>query len=83
MTTAAMLGVDTCPLEGFIPPKYNEILGLTAQGYSAVVGCAALILIGIWPPHEVATWIVGGTAGLLVVGWFGGVRRFFKGLLKS
>lgn len=41
MTTAAMLGVDTCPIEGFIPPKYDEVLGLVDQGYGAVVVCAA------------------------------------------
>ncbi len=41
MTTAAMLGVDTCPIEGFIPAKYDELLNLTAQGYAAVVLCAA------------------------------------------
>jgi len=41
MTTAAMLGVDTCPIEGFVPPKYDEVLGLTALGYSAVVVCPA------------------------------------------
>jgi nitroreductase len=40
MTTAAMLGVDTCALEGISPAKYDEILGLSAQGYGAVVGCA-------------------------------------------
>jgi nitroreductase len=41
MTTAAILGVDTCPIEGFIPAKYDEILGLTAQGYASVVVCPA------------------------------------------
>ncbi len=41
MTTAAMLGVDTCPIEGFIPPKYDEILGLTGTGYRSVVVCPA------------------------------------------
>ena len=41
MTAAAMLGVDTCPLEGFIPAKYDEVLELTAQGYTSVVLCAA------------------------------------------
>jgi nitroreductase len=41
MTTAAILGIDTCPLEGFVPPQYDEILGLTAQGYTAVVLCVA------------------------------------------
>ncbi len=41
MTCAAMLGIDTCPMEGFIPAKYDEILGLPAQGYNAVVVCPA------------------------------------------
>lgn len=41
MTTAAMLGVDTCPMEGFVPDQYNQVLGLTVQGYSAVVVCPA------------------------------------------
>lgn len=39
--SAAMLGIDTCAIEGFVPAKYDEILGLTEQGYSAVVLCAA------------------------------------------
>lgn len=41
MATAAMVGVDTCPIEGFIAPKYDEILGLTALGYASVVLCPA------------------------------------------
>lgn len=41
MTAAAVLGVDTCPMEGIDPAKYDEILGITAQGYATVVGCAA------------------------------------------
>ncbi|ACK71372.1 nitroreductase [Gloeothece citriformis PCC 7424] len=41
MTSAAILGIDTCPIEGFNPPKYDEILGLTQQGYGSVVVCAA------------------------------------------
>jgi nitroreductase len=41
MTCAAMLGIDTCPMEGFMPAQYDEVLGLTAQGYSAVVVCPA------------------------------------------
>ncbi len=39
MTVAAMLGIDTCPMEGFTPAKYDEVLGLTAQGYASVVLC--------------------------------------------
>ncbi|MEM8602536.1 MAG: NAD(P)H-dependent oxidoreductase [Cyanobacteria bacterium P01_H01_bin.121] len=41
MVAAAMLGIDTCPMEGFIPDQYDEILGLAAQGYHAVVVCPA------------------------------------------
>ena len=41
MTAAAFVGVDTCPMEGFKPAKYDEILGLPAQGFRAVVACAA------------------------------------------
>jgi len=41
MTSAAMLGIDTCPMEGIVPAKYDELLGLTAKGYATVVvGCA-------------------------------------------
>jgi len=39
MTSAAMLEIDTCPMEGFDPAKYNEVLKLPEQGYSAVVVC--------------------------------------------
>ncbi|BAZ38694.1 nitroreductase [Calothrix sp. NIES-4101] len=41
MTAAAFLGIDTCPMEGFIPTKYDEVLQLPAQGYKAVVVCPA------------------------------------------
>ena len=41
MTSAALVGVDTCPMEGFEPAKYDEILGLPALGFRAVVACAA------------------------------------------
>ena len=41
MTTAAMLGIDTCPMEGFVPEKYDEILGLPAKGYHALVVATA------------------------------------------
>ncbi len=37
LSAAAMLGIDACPMEGFDAAKYNEILGLTAQGLSATV----------------------------------------------
>jgi nitroreductase len=41
MTSAALLGIDTCPMEGIEPEKYDAILGLGTKGYSTVVACAA------------------------------------------
>jgi len=41
MTSAAILGVDTCPMEGFPNDKVDEILGLTGSGYRVQVCCAA------------------------------------------
>jgi len=41
MTAAALLGVDTCPMEGLEPAKYDEALGLAATGHATVVACAA------------------------------------------
>ena len=41
MTCAAMVGVDACPMEGFVPAKYDEVLGLAEKGYHAVVLCPA------------------------------------------
>ncbi|VEP14103.1 Nitroreductase [Hyella patelloides LEGE 07179] len=39
MTYAAMLDIDTCPMEGFVPSEYDRVLGLPEKGYSAVVVC--------------------------------------------
>lgn len=36
-----MVGVDTCPMEGIDPAKYDEVLGLAGSDYSTVVACAA------------------------------------------
>jgi nitroreductase len=41
MTSAALLGVDACPMEGIEAPKFDEILGLSALGYGALCACAA------------------------------------------
>lgn len=41
MTCAALLGIDTCPMEGFEPAQYDEILGLKEKGLTAAVACAA------------------------------------------
>ena len=40
MDSAALLKVDTCPIEGFVPEKYNEILDLPAKNLTASVCCA-------------------------------------------
>lgn len=41
MTAAALLRVDTCPMEGFQPAQFDEILELNTTGYASVVACAA------------------------------------------
>jgi len=41
LATAAYMGIDACPLEGFKPKSYDRILGLKEQGLTAVV-CVAL-----------------------------------------
>ncbi len=41
MTSAALLGIDTCPIEGFMPEKYDEVLKLPEQNFGSVVCCAA------------------------------------------
>jgi nitroreductase len=40
MTCAAVLGVDACPMEGFVPGEFDRILGLNDSGYASVVCCA-------------------------------------------
>lgn len=37
LSSAAMFGVDACPMEGFQNAQYDEILGLRQKGLSAVV----------------------------------------------
>jgi nitroreductase len=41
MAAAALVGVDTCPMEGIDAAKYDSILGLEGSGYATVVACAA------------------------------------------
>jgi len=45
----------------------------------SVVGCLALIVIGMQPPNQQAVWIVGGAFAALTLAWFGFVRRRFQG----
>jgi nitroreductase len=37
LTSAALLGIDACPMEGFDRAQYDEILGLKAKGLAAAV----------------------------------------------
>ncbi len=37
LAVCSMLKIDACPMEGFEPAKYNEILGLTEKGLNAAV----------------------------------------------
>lgn len=49
MVAAAMLGVDTCPMEGIDAAAYDQLLGLTNTDYTSVVGCA----VGYRHPEDV------------------------------
>jgi nitroreductase len=40
LTSAALLGIDACPMEGFEPAKYDEVLGLQEKGYTALCAVA-------------------------------------------
>jgi nitroreductase len=37
LQTTALLGLDACPMEGFDPAAFDEILGLTTKGLTATV----------------------------------------------
>jgi len=41
MASAAVLAIDTCPMEGIEPEKFDEILGLVGTNYTTAVACAA------------------------------------------
>ena len=41
MLAAALLGVDTCPMEGFVPAKFDEVLGLEGSDFTCAVLCPA------------------------------------------
>ncbi len=42
LTAAAVLGIDACPMEGFDPAKFDEILGVRKDGYA----CHAAVALG-------------------------------------
>ena len=39
MTSAALLGLDTCPMEGLDPDQYDQILGLGDSPFRTIVAC--------------------------------------------
>lgn len=41
MASAALLGIDTCPMEGLEPSTYDEILNLAPEGLTTLCACAA------------------------------------------
>ena len=41
LTSAAVLGIDACPMEGIEPERYDEILGLNKTGYHTLCVAAA------------------------------------------
>lgn len=41
MLAASLLGVDTCPMEGFVPDKFDEVLDLAKDGLTTAVFCPA------------------------------------------
>ena len=40
LASAAMLGVDACPMEGIVVGEYDKLLGLDGSDYTPIVGCA-------------------------------------------
>lgn len=41
MLAASLLGIDTCPMEGFAAEKFDEVLGLHKTGHTTAVLCPA------------------------------------------
>lgn len=46
---------------------------------ASVLGCLALIAIGMQPPNEQSIWVLGGSAVVLATAWTGLERRRFPG----
>jgi nitroreductase len=51
VTSAAALGVDACPMEGFDKDQFDAILGLPAKGYNAVV----MVTVGVRASDDAAS----------------------------
>jgi len=48
LTSAALLGIDACPMEGIDPAKYDEVLGLPKDGYRTL----AVVTLGYRHPED-------------------------------
>lgn len=48
LSSAALMGIDACPMEGFDPAAYDQILGLDQLGYSTV----AIAAVGYRSPDD-------------------------------
>jgi nitroreductase len=53
LTSAALLGIDACPMEGIQPAKFDEILGLADKGFGTLM-IAALGYRSPEDPYAVA-----------------------------
>lgn len=40
LASAAILGIDACPMEGIVAAEYDKLLGLEGSDYTTIVGCA-------------------------------------------
>lgn len=40
ITVAAINNIDVTPMEGFIPDRFDEVLGISAEGFHTVCACA-------------------------------------------
>lgn len=52
MTTAAAMGIDTCPMEGFEKQKVEQILGIDTKEYEVAVLVALGYRAGAQPPRK-------------------------------
>ena len=46
LASAAMMGIDACPMEGFQPDKYDEILGLKEKRLAQAIICPNFVAVG-------------------------------------
>jgi nitroreductase len=48
LTSAALMGLDACPMEGINPAEYNRILGLDSKGLTAL----SVVTVGYRSPDD-------------------------------